>query len=767
MDIYSTRCICKANSIVDDPTHPSHTLFTLLPSGKSAFHDGEWGECKGVPPEIHYNLHCFERAELQVVKTTPDSQLLNLLSVSRLITILDEADNCSVIHKLQELDRWISRGAVIGVNREEQWGEDATSKDVGNRSGNDAGDRSGNDAGNRSGTDTGTDQNRRLICLDCMMDSNSSEPGQYLPRGNLGPPVYSQSSPWPLLQSMADTNTSFLQGILNFSAVSAVNRSDGGSESKYDPLGGHSLWQVILIVLFTGFLSLITIIGNILVIVSFKVNRQLKTVNNYFLLSLAFADLIIGVISMNLYTTYIVMGQWAMGNWACDFWLAIDYVASNASVMNLLVISFDRYFSITRPLTYRARRTTKRAGLMIGLAWLVSLILWAPAILFWQYFVGERTVPPDKCYIQFLSEPIITFCTAMAAFYFPVTIMSVLYWRIYKETENRSRELAGLQGSGGPLMGADRPHFHIAATRGSSRSCRSFELSRSTQRQKSLLGLSGHCWRWRSGAAAGIHKGAEVDQSSCDSWNNNDTADHSGSSDDEESAPSTARAIFSIVLSLPGMRAAVNSQIKPSEDLVASEEDPLQGTAGSNSKNDSLSCSVSNGKKRLATNVANMQSVSGIQATPTSIDTTDATTDKSASTPISFKEAALAKRFVSRARTQITKRKRMSLVKEKKAAQTLSAILFAFIITWTPYNIMVLINTFCNGCIPESLWALGYWLCYVNSTVNPMCYALCNKTFRTTFKMILLCRWNEKKSKQSFQQRESVRLHRSIPGDST
>ncbi|KAK3507838.1 hypothetical protein QTP70_001342, partial [Hemibagrus guttatus] len=30
----STHCICKANSIVDDPTHSSHTLFTLLLSGK-------------------------------------------------------------------------------------------------------------------------------------------------------------------------------------------------------------------------------------------------------------------------------------------------------------------------------------------------------------------------------------------------------------------------------------------------------------------------------------------------------------------------------------------------------------------------------------------------------------------------------------------------------------------------------------------------------------------------------------------------------------
>ncbi|KAK3527713.1 hypothetical protein QTP86_000381 [Hemibagrus guttatus] len=33
-DMYTTRCIRKANSIVDDPTHPSHTLFTLMPSGK-------------------------------------------------------------------------------------------------------------------------------------------------------------------------------------------------------------------------------------------------------------------------------------------------------------------------------------------------------------------------------------------------------------------------------------------------------------------------------------------------------------------------------------------------------------------------------------------------------------------------------------------------------------------------------------------------------------------------------------------------------------
>ncbi len=46
-------------------------------------------------------VHSFERVELQVVVTAPDSQLLNLLSVSRLVSILDEADECGVICKIQ------------------------------------------------------------------------------------------------------------------------------------------------------------------------------------------------------------------------------------------------------------------------------------------------------------------------------------------------------------------------------------------------------------------------------------------------------------------------------------------------------------------------------------------------------------------------------------------------------------------------------------------------------------------------------------------
>lgn len=68
----------------------------------------------------------------------------------------------------------------------------------------------------------------------------------------------------------------------------------------------------------------------------------------------------------------------------------------------------------------------------------------------------------------------------------------------------------------------------------------------------------------------------------------------------------------------------------------------------------------------------------------------------------------------------------MTIWKEA-AVRTLSAVLLAFILTWTPYNTMVLVSI--SYCVPEKLWQLGYWFCYINSTINPVCYTLCNEHF--------------------------------------
>ncbi|XP_037134742.1 muscarinic acetylcholine receptor M1 isoform X2 [Syngnathus acus] len=491
-------------------------------------------------------------------------------------------------------------------------------------------------------------------------------------------------------------NSSNISQGANFTE-SPENRTLIQEATTFDPLGGHTVLQVIVIVFLTGSLSLVTVVGNILVLLSFKINKALKTVNNYYLLSLAFADLTIGTLSMNLYTTYIIMNQWALGPVICDLWLAIDYVASNASVMNLLVISFDRYFSVTRPLTYRAKRTTKRAMTMICLAWSVSFILWAPAILFWQYIVGERTVPSNECFIQFLSEPIITFCTAIAAFYLPVTIMTTLFWKIYQVSEKRAKDIQGLKGCGAGNKkrdeGATKSQKDKSDTPANNRndeppSDNTKDNSSIPRGMKSSKGKCSALLFHLSRRFKRADTTTAAEQSCCDSLNNNDVSEEEEEVNDADQTK----------LSTDGKKTTRAKDVKSSESKQSLPAD----------------------------------------ASPENISMKD------------------VKKSGSKAKTEVNKRKNEKKANDKKAARTLSAILLAFITTWLPYNIMVLVNTFCQDCIPGTLWALGYWLCYVNSTVNPMCYALCNKTFRTTFRDILMCQWNQNKAKPQLNKRNAA-----------
>lgn len=89
------------------------------------------------------------------------------------------------------------------------------------------------------------------------------------------------------------------------------------------------------------------------------------------------------------------------------------------------------------------------------------------------------------------------------------------------------------------------------------------------------------------------------------------------------------------------------------------------------------------------------------------------------------------------------KKKAQDKRQESKAAKTLSAILLSFIVTWLPYNILVLIKPITSYAksIPTQLWDLFYALCYINSTINPVLYALCNASFRRTYIRILKCKW--------------------------
>ncbi|XP_026526808.1 muscarinic acetylcholine receptor M4 isoform X1 [Notechis scutatus] len=447
----------------------------------------------------------------------------------------------------------------------------------------------------------------------------------------------------------------------------------------------YKIVEMIFIATVTGSLSLVTVVGNILVMLSIKVNRQLQTVNNYFLFSLACADLIIGIFSMNLYTVYIVKGYWPLGAVVCDLWLALDYVVSNASVMNLLIISFDRYFCVTKPLTYPARRTTKMAGLMIAVAWISSFILWAPAILFWQFIVGERTVPEGECYIQFLSNPAVTFGTAIAAFYLPVVIMTVLYIHISLASRSRVRR--------------HKPE------------------SKKEKRTKPLSFLKSPLVKQTNNNSP--KKVVEVKEEAKNGkveeqpLQPSETTGHQ-----EEKETSNESSTVSITQT---------NKEKQGLEIVPAD-------TGESPAHPRINPASKWSKIKIVTKQTGTECVTAIEIVA----------DKEThSTPITLsnsRPANVARKFASIARSQVRKKRQMA-AREKKVTRTIFAILLAFILTWTPYNVMVLINTFCNYCVPETVWSIGYWLCYVNSTINPACYALCNATFKKTFKHLLMCQY--------------------------
>lgn len=185
--------------------------------------------------------------------------------------------------------------------------------------------------------------------------------------------------------------------------------------------------EKMLISLTLAVITTLTTLLNSAVIIAICTTKKLHQPANYLICSLAFTDFLVAILVMPLSIAYIVMDTWTFGYVICEIWLSVDMTCCTCSILHLCVIALDRYWAITDAIEYARKRTVKRAAVMIITVWAISILISIPP-LFWRNHNNINT--PSTCYIEH-DHVIYTIYSTFGAFYIPLTLILILYYRIY------------------------------------------------------------------------------------------------------------------------------------------------------------------------------------------------------------------------------------------------------------------------------------------------------------------------------------------------
>lgn len=195
----------------------------------------------------------------------------------------------------------------------------------------------------------------------------------------------------------------------------------------------------VSLLIFLILFSFTTVFGNSLVILAVVRERYLHTATNYFVTSLAVADCLVGLVVMPFSALYEVLDNtWFFGTDWCDIWRSLDVLFSTASILNLCVISLDRYWAITDPFSYPMKMTRNKAAGLIAAVWICSGMISFPAIVWWRAVRGG-SMPQFKC--TFTEHLGYLLFSSTISFYLPLLVMVFTYCRIYRAAVIQTRSL--------------------------------------------------------------------------------------------------------------------------------------------------------------------------------------------------------------------------------------------------------------------------------------------------------------------------------------
>uniref|UniRef100_A0A0K0F103 Dopamine D2-like receptor (inferred by orthology to a D. melanogaster protein) n=1 Tax=Strongyloides venezuelensis TaxID=75913 RepID=A0A0K0F103_STRVS len=249
-------------------------------------------------------------------------------------------------------------------------------------------------------------------------------------------------------------------------------------------------WYYLLLAIF----PISCIIGNILVILAVLTTKTLQTPTNYLLMSLAFADLLVGIVLMPL-NIYLSINQlrWELGPEYCQLYCILDVAVSTSSIIHLVLISFDRLVAATKPAEYKSIKHKNRIYRLIVVGWLFSIGLSLPLniklnfnessydefndpgsldnYVNWEVveenqkmFIKDKNNPFMAGHHCGIFNPIYMLCSSIFAFYLPSIIMMLTYGFIFYNLRKRLAAVKLHEMVGGQFIGFGADVSNITQT---------------------------------------------------------------------------------------------------------------------------------------------------------------------------------------------------------------------------------------------------------------------------------------------------------------
>ncbi|KAM9496665.1 trace amine-associated receptor 13c-like [Clarias gariepinus] len=208
--------------------------------------------------------------------------------------------------------------------------------------------------------------------------------------------------------------------------LSEFNQSDRCKNFSC-PLRSVSPAVYILLYVCSAAVILLTVCGNLFIIISVFHFKQLHTPTNMLVLSLAMSDFFVGISAMPLMLIWTIESCWIFGRVFCGtYWLISCLLV--ISTYTIAQIAVDRYIALSNPFLYMNIVSVRITCTVIFVNW-CAVLVYTIAILYFNGNFKKSVMCPGECFV-YVNE-VWSVIDIVASFIFPLSVIIILYIRVF------------------------------------------------------------------------------------------------------------------------------------------------------------------------------------------------------------------------------------------------------------------------------------------------------------------------------------------------